>query len=480
MATSTPNILDFISFTDVCEVNSNGGELKQGLKISVNPVAMPFDKTNDMKLRMAIALVLDISSSMSCVYKNLVDAAEYVLDELTSDCYVSIIVFNHAARSITNGFVPATASNVSTIKRELSEVVVEGSTNIGDAVLLARTEFSKIQQLCMKNGLIANMVLITDGISNTGPKLHQVRDVIQNHMIDPSLLRFAINTYSLGFEIDPRELILLSNASAGGKYHKAEKNIEGIGKSFASISSLKKAVAANITIRLKYHECIVKKVHSSWLYALSSNKKILDIYVGPLVYGEERSFLVNLAFDDTVNPIYIRDNRENQENNHFYCEGLMHYGLIGEDKEMIKPLNCYIRRPPRGTELSDPATNSEEMLILELRIRGKEAIDIAIKHQEKNDYENARKTLTTTINDLKQTHDTGSHQIKKYLDALEEDLSNLVKDIEGDDSKFRTTIYSASTALGKQTHTGYSDMYITNSEKQEQLNISTKIQRATE
>jgi len=146
--------------------------------------------------------VLDISGSMQGKYATLARGVNQALGKLREQDRFRIILFNNSARELTNGYVYATADNVSNYMEKVESTKPNGGTNVYDGLTTAINS--------LDTDRASGIILVTDGVANVGQtefkhfrKLLKKRDVrlfsfIMGNSANNELIDFMTKT-SNGF-----------------------------------------------------------------------------------------------------------------------------------------------------------------------------------------------------------------------------------------------------------------------------------------
>lgn len=109
--------------------------------------------------------VLDVSGSMGGPkLSTLIQGVRKSIQKMTPDHRFKIITFENQAKEITNGFVPATTSNI-----QQAEALLDSISSGGGTALFAGLEkaYKNLDQ-----DRTTGIILVTDGVANVGPSTH--------------------------------------------------------------------------------------------------------------------------------------------------------------------------------------------------------------------------------------------------------------------------------------------------------------------
>jgi Ca-activated chloride channel family protein len=121
-------------------------------------------------------MVIDHSSSMKFDNKLafVLATIEFCISQLESHHRFSLIMFNHQVTQITNGLIPMTPENKSSVLSKLQTIEATGSTNIGDALITALDVLNTRQD----TSILSSVMLFSDGLSNAGLSSGELQNVI--------------------------------------------------------------------------------------------------------------------------------------------------------------------------------------------------------------------------------------------------------------------------------------------------------------
>ena len=106
------------------------------------------------------SFILDVSSSMSGKLPTLRNGMKRAIGKLRPEDRYRVALFNNRASWMTDGWLAATPENVANTLEELDSLRTGGSTNLYEGLDLGLSELAE--------GRTTNIVLVTDGVTNTG------------------------------------------------------------------------------------------------------------------------------------------------------------------------------------------------------------------------------------------------------------------------------------------------------------------------
>lgn len=170
-------------------------------------LATPYkDKLPKTDKQVNVSLVIDNSGSMSGGKMEFVkNALIAFIKELENETNVSIIVFNNDAEIRQKNVI--LTSNRSIINQTISNIHPAGSTNINAGMMLGYEEIMKAH----KQGMNSRLILLTDGMTNTGEVNHEIILANSKRFNDEGI---EISTIGVGQSID---FDLLRNLAENGR-----------------------------------------------------------------------------------------------------------------------------------------------------------------------------------------------------------------------------------------------------------------------
>lgn len=120
--------------------------------------------------------VLDLSGSMEGKLHTMIRGVTLTLQDMTAEDRFRVITFSNNAMELTNGWVPATESNVERMIRRLERLRAKGRTNLYDGLSLSLKG--------LDDDRATSILLVTDAVTNTG-------------IVDPKEFHQLMSTYDV-------------------------------------------------------------------------------------------------------------------------------------------------------------------------------------------------------------------------------------------------------------------------------------------
>ena len=238
-----------------------------------------YDKTdkseNSPHLPLNLALVLDRSGSMGGYpLKNAKKAAAQLVEYLTPEDYLSVIIYDDKAETVLPSQL---VTDKSSIKNIINKIRVGGCTNLSGGWLMGCDNVQSQQDQEKLN----RVLLLTDGQANVGITDSQVLTKTAEQKAEA-----GITTTTLGFGSYFNEDLLIAMADAGRGNFYFIQSPEDAGEVFkVEMESLVSVVAQNLKVELELADGVeVAELLNS--YSSKQNNNVLEIFLGD-VYGVE-------------------------------------------------------------------------------------------------------------------------------------------------------------------------------------------------
>ncbi len=212
------------------------------IKATPNP-AVNFDS-----LPLNLGLVIDVSASMKGdKIKYARDASKFVIESLSPDDMVTVVIFSDDARAI----VPhSEVREIGPILSAIDKIRPVSGTRMYKGIETAVAEMSKARNLNYTN----SMLLLTDGETEGGERCLEIsRQEAKN--------RLTISTFGIGDKYNEELLKSIADATLGKTYHL--QTAEQIKSHFDSeVSAARAAVITDITLNIRVsHDVKLEEIH---------------------------------------------------------------------------------------------------------------------------------------------------------------------------------------------------------------------------
>ncbi len=189
----------------------------------VEAKAAPIDVERSTRAPLNISLVIDRSGSMAgekLAHAKL--AAQYVIDQLSPNDYVSIVQYDDEVQ------VVATSNKVGDkqlLKRQIEAIQVNGNTNLGGGMQMG---FQQVRST-LHGGYVNRVLLLSDGLANKGiTDPHTLQNIARNENLQNGI---TISTFGLGLDYNENLMTHLAEYGSGNYYFiRTPQEISGIFK----------------------------------------------------------------------------------------------------------------------------------------------------------------------------------------------------------------------------------------------------------
>ncbi|KPP75020.1 inter-alpha-trypsin inhibitor heavy chain H2-like [Scleropages formosus] len=148
-----------------------------------------------------IVFVIDVSGSMWGIkMKQMVEALQTILDDLTIDDHFSIIDFNHHVRCWSEDLVHGSSTQVADAKKYIQSIKPSGGTNINEALMRAIHMLNKAaNQGFIDQRSVSMIIFVSDGDPTIGEiKLSAIQKNVKRYIRE----EFSLFSLGIGFDVD--------------------------------------------------------------------------------------------------------------------------------------------------------------------------------------------------------------------------------------------------------------------------------------
>lgn len=234
-----------------------------------------------------LSLVLDRSGSMAGEpLRYAIKAAQNLVDHLTTDDFVSVVVYDDTAEVI---IPPELVGDKAAIKTKIGKIRAGGCTNLSGGWLLGCRQVQSHQS----PERINRVLLLTDGLANYGIQDPQVLTKTAQEKAEAN-----IGTTTLGFGNNFNEDLLINIANAArGNFYFIQSPDDASQVFEIEMESLVSVVAQNLRVRLQPEEFVeVGEILNNYRFSQVGNT--VEVFLGD-VYGVEQK---PLAIPLTISP----------------------------------------------------------------------------------------------------------------------------------------------------------------------------------
>jgi Ca-activated chloride channel family protein len=342
-----------------------------------------------------LSIVLDRSGSMAGMsLRYAIQAAQKLLDYLTEEDYLSVVIYDDAIDIIVP---PQLVTDKQTINNNLKQIYAGGCTNLHGGWLRG-CELVKSQQQPER---INRVLLLTDGHANVGNSNPQ--SLIQQAKQQSDL---GIITTTLGFGSGFNEDLLIGMADAGlGNFYYIQSPEDASDVFRIEIESILSAIAQNLSVTIEPEKGvnISQILHN---YNVKTNNNKIEIFLGD-VYGlENKQLAVELTIKapnkiDTVNL------------------GTINYQYQTTRDDKLETINQKLPLAIATVDENSKIVENREIIEQTSQLRIAKVKDEAIILADKGNYEQASNKLRQIIEDLKAKSLQETFNIAEEIEQLE-------------------------------------------------------------
>ena len=269
--------IGFYGHLNTNTIGYNGGTVY--LQIEVNTPSIQSDNRKPMN----IAVVLDRSGSMSEDRKisYAKKAILSLLDQLTSDDYLSIVIYDNRVDVLASR---QRVTDKRYLKRLVDRITPRGATNLGGGMIEG---FNQIERSADRE-FVNRVILISDGLANQG-----ITNPYELNRIASRYRSKSISLTTMGVGLDYNENLMLGLANqGGGNYYYIESPNQITGIFNEELQGLTSVIAQNATIDLSFGNgvTLADVIGCQW----QDNKRHYTIQLGDLYSNEHREVTVEL------------------------------------------------------------------------------------------------------------------------------------------------------------------------------------------
>ncbi|HEY0356764.1 MAG TPA: VWA domain-containing protein, partial [Flavisolibacter sp.] len=195
-----------------------------------------------------ISIVIDRSGSMQGVKMGYAKkAAKNIIDQLNPEDYVSIVIYDNSVDSIQP---PVAAIDKEAIKKKINGIAPRGSTNLWEGTEMGYYFVDRNY----KEGFINRVLLISDGIANTGlTDSNIIRMKVRQFKDDNGI---TISTFGVGLDYNETLMTDMAETGAGNYYFiDAPEKMTGIFQK--ELAGLLSVAARDAELKIKIPEGII-------------------------------------------------------------------------------------------------------------------------------------------------------------------------------------------------------------------------------
>ena len=215
-------------------------------------------------------------------------AANYVIDQLTPQDYVSIVIYDHEVNVIQTA-TPVRNKNL--IKAKIDAITDRGNTNLMGGALEG---YQQVQQFYNASN-INRVLLLSDGLANQGiTNPTQIRSMIQSKTRNEGI---SISTFGVGLDYNEDLMTTMAEHGAGNYYFIGKPgDIPGI---FArELNALNESIAMGASLKITLPESVnVEQVYGQ---SYEQHGRTLNVHMQNLFAKETKGILIRYSIQSGV------------------------------------------------------------------------------------------------------------------------------------------------------------------------------------
>lgn len=218
-------------------------ELKTDASINSNQLHVPLN----------LSVVIDRSGSMSGEkIENVKRAAKYLVDQLSSEDYLSIVIYDSKVDVLQYA---APVSNKQALKNKIDNIYDRGGTNLMGGAMEGFTQVKRNY----RSRYINRVLLLSDGLANEGiTDPNQIRNIVRSKNMEEGI---SISTFGVGRDYN-EDLMTAMAENGNGNYYFID-NPEDVSSIFGKeLNGLHEVIAQNAVLKITIPEFVnIEKVY---------------------------------------------------------------------------------------------------------------------------------------------------------------------------------------------------------------------------
>ncbi|HHP7230867.1 MAG TPA: VWA domain-containing protein [Xenococcaceae cyanobacterium] len=339
-----------------------------------------------------LSLVLDRSGSMSgSPLRNAIKAAEQLVEYLTPEDYLSVVIYDDVAETILS---PQLVTNKAEIKAVIRQIKARGLTNLSGGWLMGCDRVESRQTSERLN----RVLLLTDGLANCGITEPQI-------LVNTAKEKVAagIMTTTLGFGTGFNEDLLIDLAEGGGGNFYFIQSADDAANVFSiEMESLTSLVGQNLTVNLETKNQVrVGEILNK--YPSQQSDKGVEILLGDVYRVESKPLVLQLAI-----PAIATEGKIDLGTLTYSYQQVVD-GSIQKFTDSL-PLSITVASAEAAAKADQNPEVTQQASQLRIAKKKDEAIAIA----DRGDYQQAADILRQAVEELK------SKALNEYFEIAEE------------------------------------------------------------
>jgi Ca-activated chloride channel homolog len=364
-----------------------------------------FVPVNNTRLPLNIALVLDHSGSMMGAKMDYVkEAAKFVVDNLSSEDYLSIIVYDDEVTILQPS---AKVTDKAAIKALIARVQADGSTNLSGGTLEG---YSQVKT-AFRSECVNRVLLLSDGLANVGiTDTAQLQKIARDRNLEHSI---SLSTFGVGADYNEDLMTAMAEFGSGNYYFiEAPDKIPQIFEK--ELSGLLNVVAQNAVMELELPQGTTLDYVFGYKYEQKGNKIFINFRD---VYSDEtKGVLVKFAIKDKTDAPLIFNTQLK------YDDAQTTQRVVLNNTDTRQPTNDYALYRINGNE---PVV--QQIVVFEANRR----MEMAMREVDLGNYSSARSLMQQNTVYIQKM--SGVVKVNKeiiLMDSINTGYNNNIKNIE--------------------------------------------------
>jgi len=239
-------------------------------------------KPSGERIPLNISLAVDRSGSMSgAKLENVKKAVDFVIDNLSSDDYISIVQYDDRIETVSQS---AKITNKKDLHKKVQTITARGMTNLSGGMLESYNQVEGTK----KEKYVNRVLLLSDGLANAGvTEAEKLQQIVQKKFREKGV---GLSTFGVGSDFN--ELLMTNLSEYGGANYHFIESPEEIPTIFAKeLDGLLSVVSQNTKLTLKFPEAnlVCSKVYG---YPYETERGSVKINFNDVISEENKAILI--------------------------------------------------------------------------------------------------------------------------------------------------------------------------------------------
>ncbi|MBK7762699.1 MAG: VWA domain-containing protein [Bacteroidetes bacterium] len=325
------------------------------------------NRNNEQHVPLNLSVVIDRSGSMSGEkIRNVKQAAKYLVDQLSSEDYLSIVIYDSKVDVL---HYAAPVSNKQLLKNKIDEIYDRGGTNLMGG---ANEGYAQVKRN-YRSRYINRVLLLSDGLANEGiTDPNQIRNIVRSKNMDDGI---SISTFGVGRDYN-EDLMTAMAENGTGNYYFIDNSADISSIFSKELNGLHDVVAQNAVLKITIPEFVnIEKVYG---HTYSQAGRVLTVQFHDVFSEETRGILIKYRVQNGNNTPVRFNSSLSYENDDTYGKRTI---ALANKSEFTNDESLYNRHMNEWVSTQVALYESNEIL------------ESAMKEVDKGNYEEARKIV---------------------------------------------------------------------------------------